>query len=160
MKKFILLLVVVLYCTSLFAWKRHAKLIYSYFEKTEYHNVADVITAMSILETGWYKSKNHICRNNMFSIKTIIKKNWTDCNNNPCNKPICKMHHFKTLKQGYKHVLEHFRQKHFSTNRNKFLTELTTKRYAQDKQYQDKLKWIIRVKLKNIIFQNKNRLAK
>jgi len=150
MNKLILTLLM-LTTLTLSAWEGKSKEIYQFFMQTEYHEVADVITAMSILETGWYRSKAHQCRNNMFSIKTTIRRKWTDCNNKPCGKPICRMHHFKTEEQGYQHVLNHFKRKGFSVNRKQFFQDLTAKGYAEDKSYQKKLKWIIRNKLIKIL---------
>ncbi len=132
---------------TLSAWEDKSRSIHNFFSQTEYKKVADVITAMSILETGWYRSKAHQCRNNMFSIKTTTRRRWVDCSGKPCGDHICKMHTFKTVEEGYRHVLRHFKRKNFSTNVEQFLKELSTKRYAEDVKYQHKLKWIIRNKL-------------
>ena len=76
-----------------------------YFDKTEYKNVSVTITALSILETGWYKAPVHDEFKNAFSMKEIdVKKQHPLCK----TRPIYCMKQYKTYKEGYKDLLAYF----------------------------------------------------
>ena len=124
---------------------RKANIVYNYFNKTEYKNVADIITAMTILETGWYKSKEHIKRNNYFS----IKRKWSkECN----KKPILCMGNFKSLNHGFRVVLSYFRKRQYPNTKNGFYDGLIKHKYAEDPKYIQKVKAVVRyMKKKDII---------
>jgi len=103
------------------------ELIMMFFLNTEYNKVADIITAQSILETGWYKSEVHNKKHNYFSLKG---------NENPeCSKPICRLRTFRTTEQGLFAQLSYYRNKHYPTNRKGFINALKSKGYAEDKNY-------------------------
>jgi len=111
-----------------------------YFKKTEYKDVADIITAMATHESGWMNSGSHLCRNNFFSLKG---DSGHDCNGNVCKKPICKMRRFKSITDGLDEQLKYFQDYKFPPDRKGFLKALTcvpkyTDRcvsYAEDKEH-------------------------
>ncbi len=79
----------------------------NYFDKTEYKDVSVTITALSILETGWYKAPVHEEFHNTFSMKEFdVKKRHPLCK----TKPIYCMREYKTNEAGYKDALEYFKR--------------------------------------------------
>lgn len=106
-----------------------------YFDKTEYKNVSVTITALAILETGWFRSERHEEFHNYFSIKEFnFKKRSPLCK----TKPIYCMRQYKTKEIGYKDALEYFRKRKYPTNRKGFLDRLNGiggKKYADDKDH-------------------------
>jgi len=120
-----------------------------YFDKTEYKNVSVTITALSILETGWYKAPVLDEFHNYFSIKEFnVKKRHPLCK----KKPIYCMREYKTNEAGYKDALEYFKRLKYPTDRKGFLDRLNGiggAKYADDKDHVQKVKdveWMVKNK--------------
>ena len=120
-----------------------------YFDKTEYKNVSVTITALSILETGWYKAPVPYEFKNAFSMKEIdVKKQHPLCK----TRPIYCMKQYKTYKEGYKDLLAYFIRNKYPTDKKGFLDRMNGiggRKYAKDKNHVKHIKdieWTIRTK--------------
>ena len=152
--KIINIILLILLINVSFAWQSQSRQVYNFYINTEYRDVADIITAMSILESDWYKHPEHKCRNNFLGIRRGKNKKSLSCNNMPCKKSFCRMHIFSTYKEGLQHVLGHFRQHKFQTDRAGFLEDI--KKYSKDHKYKYKiLKIVRRIKMPRIVRQTK-----
>lgn len=117
-----------------------AAFIHQFFLYTEYREVSDIITAMSILETGWMKSSFHKKTNNYFSTKKKI--NNKDCISGAEQK--CFSVH-GSLSESCAYVLRAvFRKRHYRTKRDTFLLDLKNKKYAEDPEYITKVQKVIK----------------
>lgn len=115
-----------------------AQTIYGYFSGTEYAEVADVIVAMSMLETGNYKSSFHLENSNYFSTKR--KPDGVNCIEGG-EKSCFSIH--RSLRESCDYALKFvFRKKMYRTDRDGFLKDLVRNRYAEDPKYVDKVKAI------------------
>lgn len=113
----------------LLTFSSESDFIKEYFDKTEYRNVANVIVAISRLETGHYKSKAHISRNNYFSYKDFKHP---ECR----SKPIYCLKTYRTIEESCKDLLEYLRRKDYSTSSAEdFYRDLVRNRYAEDENY-------------------------
>ena len=122
------------------AMAAEAHLIFNFFQGTEYAPVADIILAMSILETGWYKSSFHKERNNFFSTKKL--PNGKDCMQG--GERECFTNH-KNLMSSCKYALKGvFRKKGYRTDREGFLEDIVRYQYAEDPDYIKKIKKVVK----------------
>lgn len=118
--------------------------IYNYFSKTEYKDVAIEVTGMSILETDFYKSPEHLRKNNYWSTKrapdgvTCIKA-----------EKAC-LAEYTSLKHSCDRMLRLLRKKHYSTEREQFLLHTKSKGFATDKAYIKKVKKRAAIVLKKL----------
>lgn len=112
--------------------------IKEYFDNTEYSDVAIIITAQSILETGWFKSSQHNKKRNLFSIK--------DFKDHRCkNKPIHCLKVYRTFDHSILDMCEYLSRKNYSTSPENYYKDLVKKGYAEDPDYVKKLKYIVKL---------------
>jgi hypothetical protein len=127
-------------------WQEYMLLdIYGYFEKTDYKEVAMEITALSALETGWYKAPVHEEFHNVFSIK---EKDPEKQDKRCAKRPIYCMKKYKDYKEGYADALAYFKRLKYPTYRKGFLARMDGvggKKYAEDKDHVSKVKKITRM---------------
>jgi len=128
------------------------KQVRDFFLKTEYKEVTHIILSISMLESTWLKNESHVCRHNYFSLKG---SRGFDCNNQPCDKPICKMRKFDTFEDGLKGQLEYFRKYEYPTTEKAFYDALLCvpyyknrgsgcKKYAHDPNHTTLIKGVIK----------------
>lgn len=124
---------------------KFAKEIYRFFKKTEYKDVADIIAAMSIVETGWGKSEFHMMRNNYFSEKIRpSSKHFDEVIHSGCSdkgEKVCLKYN-KTLEESCNYVYYTFKKRKYGTTEEKFLSHLSEKGFATDKLYSVKVKYV------------------
>jgi hypothetical protein len=112
-----------------------AAFIHQFFLYTEYREVSDIITAMSILETGWYRSGMHREKNNYFSTK---KKTCFADNEN------CYTVH-RDIDASCRFVLNGvFRKRGYRTDREGFLLDIIQHGYAEDPIYVKKVQGVLK----------------
>ncbi len=134
-----LLILFLLFPNIIHGFKIHnkAKLIYDYFQKTEYKNVAMIIASQAILETGHFKSSKHNELNNYFSIK-----DWKD---NRCKmKPIYCMKRYKNIKESIIDMHNYISRKKYRTSPLTYYNDLVKNGYAQDPLYVQKIKSVVK----------------
>ena len=129
-------LIIILLFPIILSAENKAEMIYKFFAKTEYKKVANIITAMAVLETGWFVSMQHNKRHNYFSLKGNLAPE--------CDRPICKLKTFKSDKEGLQEQLKFFRRRGYSTEKKLFIIDLQSKKYAEDKNYIKKVLQISR----------------
>lgn len=109
-----------------------ADTIRTYFLQTEYAPVADYIVALSIQETGWWRSKFHLERQNYFSTK--MKPDGVYCKTAERN---CLTSHADIF-ESCTYVLNGvFRKHHYAKDPEGFLNDLVKKGYARDATHAD-----------------------
>jgi len=108
--------------------------IYKYFSNSEYKNIALDITAMSALETSWWKSQFHRQRNNYWSTKKIPDRI-------SCHKGSEKgcFATYNSLEHACKKMYHLLKKKQYSTEREQFLEDLKRKNFAEDSNYINKV---------------------
>lgn len=117
-----------------------AAFIYEFFHYTEYREVADIITAMSILETGWYRSGMHREKQNYFSTKK--RKCLTD------NEKCYTQH--RDIDASCRFVLNGvFRKRGYRLDREGFLLDIIEQGYAEDPNYIKKVQGVLKRLEKN-----------
>lgn len=125
--------------TAMRSDRKEAVGIYEFFRATEYRDVADIITAMSILETGWYRSEFHSDRKNYFSTKR--QPNGVDCTG---DEKECFTTH-KSLEASCQYALKGvFRKRGYRTDRDGFMDDLIRHGYATDPLYVKKVQGVLR----------------
>lgn len=131
--------------------KKKIDKITEFFSKTEYAPVIPIILAMSVKETGWYSSEQHLKYNNLFS--TTRKPN----SPNECGKgrrTDCLINHVSDI-DCLKTVLGTFRKKGYSTDPHEFIKDLVKYGWAEDKTYTHNL-WQIIESLEKRGYINRN----
>lgn len=117
-----------------------AAFIYEFFRYTEYREVADIITAMSILETGWYRSGMHQEKQNYFSTKK--RKCLAD------NEKCYTQH--RDIDASCRFVLNGvFRKRGYRVDREGFLLDIIEQGYAEDPNYIKKVQGVLKRLEKN-----------
>lgn len=117
-----------------------AAFIYEFFRYTEYREVADIITAMSILETGWYRSGMHQEKQNYFSTKK--RKCLAD------NEKCYTQH--RDIDASCRFVLNGvFRKRGYRLDREGFLSDIIEQGYAEDPNYIKKVQGVLKRLEKN-----------
>lgn len=112
-----------------------AAFIYEFFRYTEYREVADIITAMSILETGWYRSGMHQEKQNYFSTKK--RKCLAD------NEKCYTQH--RDIDASCRFVLNGvFRKRGYRLDREGFLLDIIEQGYAEDPNYIKKVQSVLK----------------
>lgn len=118
--------------------------IYNFFSNTEYKESARTIVALSVLESGWYRSPVHREFNNYFSYKEFRRAH----QHSLCRKrPIYCMRQFKDLNESLEVMLDFFRRNNYPTDRKGFLRRLDGKgglRFAEDPEHINKIKQLKR----------------
>jgi len=150
LKKFVFVILMLL---SLLIHADTPQTIYNYFSETEYKEVAEEITALAVLETGWFKSQMHNQFYNYFSIKEFNKKKKHPL----CKKfPIYCMRQYDSTEEGLDDILRYFRKKKYPTHRKEFLERLDGKtgvKYAEDPKHVKKVKIIVKMLYKKGILK-------
>lgn len=103
--------------------------IYNYFIKSDYENVADIITAQSALETGWWRDDFHNKRNNHWSRKMV--PNGVSCIAGEKN---CLLTH-KDILDSCIAMEKYLKRKGYGNNKDQYLKDIVSKRFAEDPNY-------------------------
>ena len=145
MKKIFLILI--FFTTILNAsYKSKAREIYNFYKNSEYSAAAEIITAMTVLETGWYTSKYHNEYNNYYSKKI----SWSECKKK--SKPIECMKIYETAEEANMDMLKYFKRKGYLMSTEGFYASLIKYGYAEDPKYIQKVKRVINTLKKRNIF--------
>ena len=137
--KLLILIIMVFKVSTLWAAGMNQKAIRTFFENTEYRKVANVIVAITILETGWYKSDVHNELNNPFSYKEIDKS----LRDARCShRPIYCMKKYDNIIHACKDLLEYFKRHNYPKDPEAFIWHLKKKGYAEDPRHSIKVKSI------------------
>jgi flagellum-specific peptidoglycan hydrolase FlgJ len=150
MKVFLLLLI---FTTSIFAkdillnkkpidppkkdYKVRAREVYDFWLSTEYKEAAEIITAMTVHETYWYKSQYHNDYNNYYSKKIT----WKECLTK--TKPIECMTIYKTLDEANIEMSKYFKKKGYLKTTEGFYASLIKYGYAVDPEYTNKVRRVV-----------------
>ena len=109
--------------------KSEGQIILNFFRQTEYKDVAELITAQSALETGWWKDEFHKQRNNYWSRKRL--PNGTTCIAGEKN---CLLFH-KDIHDSCESMYQYLKRKGYSVNSDDYLLDLKRKNFAEDSEY-------------------------
>lgn len=116
--------------------------IYRFFKDSEYEEVAVIITALSVLETGWLKSPVHNELNNYFSYKEVVENRKDErCS----ERPIYCMKVFGSLKECCEHMLGYFKKRGYPPDKEGFLRWMDGEggyKFAEDPDHVDKVRKI------------------
>ena len=124
--------------------------IEDFFSRSKYANVSHIITALAVLESGWFKSPSHICRNNYFS--HTGDKTGHDCSGNICKKAICHLSSYTSMEKALEAQLTYFESMGFPVDEKGFYEALKCipfykkpcRSYAVDPNHIKKIKIIVR----------------
>lgn len=119
--------------------KSDGQIILNFFRQTEYKNVAELITAQSALETGWWKDEFHRNRNNYWSRKRL--PNGTTCLAGEKN---CLLFH-KDINDSCESMYQYLKRKGYSIDTENYLLDLKRKNFAEDSDYIKKILQISKI---------------
>lgn len=120
------------------------KQCYNYFNETIYSEVSDHITALAVLESGWFRgNKVHKKFNNYFGMnEAIIERRHHRCR----KRPIYCLKQFESFEDSLKYMLVYFERNNYPTDPKGFLDRLNGVgglKYAKDPKHVQK---VIRVR--------------
>ena len=117
--------------------KEKIRVIHSFFKKTEFAEVSELIIAQAVLETGWFSSDFHNEWNNYWSVK-----NWKDpqCKTVPIR---CLMKN-KNIHGNIRMMYRYLQRKKYSNNFEGYLYDLKKNYFAEDPLYNKKLRAIVK----------------
>lgn len=117
-------------------------------EQSEFKNVKKTIIAIAVLESAWFQSKRHREFENYFSVK--------DWKHEKCSKkPIFCMKQFESFDDNIYYMIEYFKRKNFPTEKEEFIAHLKKIGYAEDRQYETKLRAVRKSVKKKLDFLEK-----
>lgn len=114
------------------------KFIYEYFKQSEFKDLALEITAMSAIETGWWKSEFHNERNNYWSRKMV--PDGVNCIKQERN---CLISHNNILQACEKMERYLVRKGYSRHDPELFISQLRSKNFAVDPKYREKLIYVV-----------------
>ena len=135
MKLLKIILLLLFLTTIINAQDRNQKLmkLSKKIEQSEFKNVKRTIIAIAVLESAWFQSIRHREFKNYFSVK--------DWKHEKCSeKPIFCMKQFESFDDNIDYMIQYFKKKGFPTEKEEYIAHLKKIGYAEDKQYESKLR--------------------
>jgi len=150
MKLLKIILMLLLLTTIIDAQDRNQKLmkLSKKIEQSEFKNVKKTIIAIAVLESVWFQSQRHREFKNYFSVK--------DWKHEKCSeKPIFCMKQFESFDDNIDYMIQYFKKKGFPTEKEEFIAHLKKIGYAEDRQYETKLRAVRKSVKKKLDFLEK-----